>query len=324
MTISLQQLKYFIEVARVGSINQDAEILFITQPSLSKAIKDIEVEVDLSLFQRSSKGISLTADGAEFLGYARQVVEQSDLLETRWLDRKPSRKLCAISTQHYAFAVNAFVNMVKKTESQGIGEYEYTLREARTYEIIEDVKSLRSELGILYKNSYNANVMDKILKENRLTFHPLFLAEPHIFVSSTNPLAHKKFVTLEDLEEFPRLSYEQGEHNSFYFSEEILSTVYAKKDIKVGDRATIFNLMIGLNGYTISTGIVSQDLNGDNIVAIPLAVEDNIEIGWISLSELQLTNQAELYLKELEKIVHPFDVREGKKNTDSSSNEICQ
>ena len=175
MTISLQQLKYFIEVARVGSINQAAEILFITQPSLSKAIKDIEAEVDLSLFQRSSKGISLTADGAEFLGYARQVVEQSDLLETRWLDRKPSRKLCAISTQHYAFAVNAFVNMVKKTESQGIGEYEYTLREARTYEIIEDVKSLRSELGILYKNSYNANVMDKILKENRLTFHPLFL-----------------------------------------------------------------------------------------------------------------------------------------------------
>ena len=175
MTISLQQLKYFIEVARVGSINQAAEILFITQPSLSKAVKDIEAEVDLSLFQRSSKGISLTADGAEFLGYARQVVEQSDLLETRWLDRKPSRKLCAISTQHYAFAVNASVNMVKKTESQGIGEYEYTLREARTYEIIEDVKSLRSELGILYKNSYNANVMDKILKENRLTFHPLFL-----------------------------------------------------------------------------------------------------------------------------------------------------
>ncbi|WP_332373884.1 LysR family transcriptional regulator [Lactococcus cremoris] len=316
MTISLQQLKYFIEVAKIGSINQAAEILYITQPSLSKSIKDIEIEVVLPLLQRSSKGISLTAEGTEFLGYARQVVEQSDLLEARWLDKKPSRKLCAISTQHYAFAVNAFVNMVKKTESQGIDEYEYTLREARTYEIIEDVKALRSELGILYKNSYNANVIDKILKENRLTFHSLFLADPHIFVSSTNPLADRQFVSLEDLEKFPRLSYEQGEYNSFYFSEEILSTVYAKKDIKVGDRATIFNLMIGLNGYTISTGIVSQDLNGDNIVAIPLAVDDNIEIGWISLNDFQLTRQAELYIKELEEIVHPFDIRESKKNSD--------
>ena len=150
-------------MAKIGSINQAAEILYITQPSLSKSIKDIEIEVGLPLLQRSSKGISLTAEGTEFLGYARQVVEQSDLLEARWLDKKPSRKLCAISTQHYAFAVNAFVNMVKKTESQGIDEYEYTLREARTYEIIEDVKALRSELGILYKNSYNANVIDKIL-----------------------------------------------------------------------------------------------------------------------------------------------------------------
>ncbi|RZI48823.1 LysR family transcriptional regulator [Lactococcus kimchii] len=314
MSISLQQLKYFIEVAKVGSINQAAEQLYITQPSLSKAIKDIEIEVGLSLFRRSSRGISLTADGTEFLGYARQVVEQTDLLEARWLDKKPSRKLCAISTQHYAFAVNAFVNMVKKTEAAGISEYEYTLREARTFEIIEDVKSLRSELGIIYKNSYNASVIDKILRENRLIFHPLFVAHPHIFVSSTNPLAQKKRVTLDDLKDFPRLSFEQGEQNSFYFSEEILSTEYAKKDIKVGDRATIFNLMIGLNGYTISSGVVSSDLNGDNIVSIPLDVDDCIEIGWLSRKEFQLSEQAQLYLAELQKIVTPHDRRTQKTN----------
>lgn len=305
MTISLQQLKYFVEIAKAGSINQAAEGLYIAQPTLSKAMKELESEVGTSLLKRTSKGISLTTDGREFLGYARQVLEQSDLLETRWLNKKPSRKLCAISTQHYAFAVNAFVNMVKKTESN---EYEYTLREARTYEIIEDVKTLRSELGVLYKNNYNEQVIDKILRENQLVFHALFVAKPHVFVSSTNPLAERAFVTLKDLENFPRLSYEQGEHNSFYFSEEILSTVYAKKDIKVGDRATIFNLMIGLNGYTISTGIVSRDLNGDHIVAIPLAVEDSIEVGWISPKAAQVSTQAKLYLSELKNVVSAYDV----------------
>ncbi|MCL2114119.1 MAG: LysR family transcriptional regulator [Streptococcaceae bacterium] len=305
MSFSLQQLKYFTEIARIGSINQAADVLYITQPSLSKSMKDLEETVGSTLFKRTSKGISLTQDGTEFLGYARQVLEQSDLLESRWLNKQPSRRLCAISTQHYAFAVNAFVNMVKKTQSS---EYEYTLREARTYEIIEDVKALRSELGVLYKNNYNGQVIDKILRENRLVFHPLFVAKPHVFVSSTNPLASKKTVTLEDLEEYPRLSYEQGEHNSFYFSEEILSTIYAKKDIKVGDRATIFNLMIGLNGYTISTGIVSSDLNGDNIISIPLAVEDRIEIGWISQKSALLSLQAQLYLDELKTVVAPYDV----------------
>ena len=289
-------------------MNQAAAQLYITQPSLSKSMKDLENEVATLLFRRTSKGISLTADGTEFLGYARQVLEQSDLLESRWLgtDKQPSRRLCAISTQHYAFAVNAFVNLVNQTDSE---EYEYTLREARTFEIIEDVKAHRSEIGILYKNGYNAQVIEKILRENQLNFTSLLMTKPHVFVSSTNPLAKKKTVTLADLEDFPRLSYEQGEHNSFYFSEEILSTIYAKKDIKVGDRATIFNLMIGLNGYTISTGIVSRDLNGDNIVAIPLLVDDHIEVGYITQKGMQLSPQAQLYVDELRKIVAPFDIR---------------
>jgi DNA-binding transcriptional LysR family regulator len=303
--MTLQQLKYFIETVKHGSINKAAESLFIAQPSLSNALKELEAEIGQDLFIRTPRGISLTTDGAEFLGYARQVVEQQSLLEQRWLNKTPSRRLCAISTQHYAFAVNAFVNMVKKTDAL---EYEYTLREARTYEIVEDVKNLRSELGILYKSTFNRQVIDKLLKENHLLFHPLFTAQPHVFVSSTNPLSKKEKVTLADLEDYPRLSYEQGDYNSFYFSEEILSTEYAKKDIKVGDRATIFNLMIGLNGYTISTGIVSADLNGDNIVAVPLDVDDDMTVGYITHKDLQLTQQAKLYIRELVKVIQAYDV----------------
>lgn len=303
--MTLQQLKYFIETVNSGSINKAAERLFISQPSLSNALRDLETEIDHELFIRTPRGISLTTDGAEFLGYARQVVEQTALLEQRWLNRKPHRRLCSISMQHYAFAVNAFVNMVKKTDAD---EYEYTLREARTFEIVEDVKNLRSEIGILYMNNFNRAVIQKLLRENNLNFHPLFTAQPHVFISTANPLAKKEYVTLEDLTDYPRLSFEQGDYNSFYFSEEILSTEYAKKDIHVGDRATIFNLMIGLNGYTISTGIVSADLNGDDITAVPLRVEDSIEVGWISHKDMQLTRQASMYLEELKAVVAEYGV----------------
>jgi DNA-binding transcriptional LysR family regulator len=298
--MTLQQLKYFIEIVNCGSINKAAEKLYIAQPSLSNALRDLETEIGLDLIIRTPRGISLTADGAEFLGYARQVVEQAGLLEARWMKAKPSRRILSVSMQHYAFAINAFVNMVKKTNA---AEYEYTLREARTFEIIEDVKNLRSEIGILYVSGFNRKVMEKSFRENGLAFHRLFTSKPHIFTGSGSPLAKKEFVTLEDLADYPRLSFEQGDYNSFYFSEEILSTEFSRKDIKVGDRATIFNLMIGLNGYTISTGIVSADLNGENIIAIPLLADDVIEVGYIAHKNIGLSRQAVMFLDELKAVI---------------------
>ncbi len=301
--MKLQQLKYIIEIVNCGSINEAAKRLYITQPSLSSAVKELETEVGIELFIRTPKGITLTVDGAEFLGYARQVVEQAGLLEQRYLNKKPSRQLCSISTQHYAFAVNAFVNLIKQS---GADEYEFTLRETQTHEIIEDVKNLRSEIGILYMNPFNRKVIKKLLRENRLDFHPLFTAKPHIFISTQNPLAGRASVTLDDLQEYPYLSFEQGEFNSFYFSEEILSTVFRKKSIHVSDRATLFNLLIGLNGYTISTGIVSADLNGDNIISVPLQVDDHIQVGWIANHQIRLSQQANVYVSELKQVIQEY------------------
>lgn len=303
--MTLLQLKYFIEIVNCGSISQAAKNLYITQPSLSNAVKELEANIGTELFIRTPKGINLAADGVEFLGYARQVVEQASLLEQRYMHQKPPRRMCAISTQHYAFAVNAFVNMVKKC---GAEEYEFTLRETRTYQIIEDVKTLRSELGILYLNNFNRKVIEKLLRESGLTFNHLFTAQPHVFISAANPLASKQYVTPQDLEEYPCLSFEQGEYNSFYFAEEILSTTFSKKAIRVSDRATIFNLMIGLNGYTISSGIVSADLNGENIKAVPLKVDDHMEIGWIAHNAIKLTSQATMYLNELKQVIEGFGV----------------
>ncbi|WP_110928178.1 LysR family transcriptional regulator [Bacillus massiliglaciei] len=298
--MKLQQLKYVIEVVMCGSINEAARRLYISQPSLSKAIKELEKEIGITIFTRTSTGITLSKDGAEFLGYARQVVEQAELLERRYFNTSPSQQLLSISTQHYAFAVNAFVDMIKK---YGEDKYQFTIRETRTYEIIEDVKDLRSEIGILYISSFNEKVMMQLLKERGLDFHVLFKAKPHIFISSQNPLAKKKSVTLEDLEEYPRLNFEQGEFNSFYYSEEIFSTIPSKRSIQVSDRATLFNLLIGLNGYTISTGILSEDLNGSNIVSVPLDEGEIITVGWVVNKKTQLSRMAKLYLEELTNII---------------------
>ncbi|WP_449371795.1 LysR family transcriptional regulator [Arthrobacter psychrolactophilus] len=302
--LTLQQLRYFIEVAAEGAISAAADLLYVSQPTMSAAMKDLEGRVGRALLVRSARGVTLTDDGAEFLGYARQVVEQFALLEQRYLGRPPTRRLLGVSTQHYSFAVDAFVRMVKGAD---VAEYEFSLRETRTWDIIEDVRTLRSEIGILYRNDFNRKVIDKLLRDSGLAFRPLFLADPHIFISRQNPLASKERVTLDDLAGMPRLAFDQGANNSFYFAEEILSTLSSKQEIRVSDRATIFNLMIGLHGYTISTGIISGQLDPE-IVAIPLDVDERIEIGWIGHAAIPLTDQAQRYLGELRAVVAEFGV----------------
>lgn len=296
--MTLQQLRYVIEIVNCGSMNAAAEKLFVTQPSLSNAVKELEKELGIEIFLRSSRGISLSAEGAEFLGYARQVVEQAELLEQRYTDKKPSRRLFSVSTQHYAFSVNAFVNLIREYNQN---EYEFTLRE--THDIIEDVKNLRSEIGVLYLNDFNEKVLLKILRESNLGFHPLFEAKPHVFVSNAHPLSGRASVRLEDLTPYPCLSFEQGVYNSFYYSEEILSTVYHPKSILVSDRATLFNLLIGLDGYTISTGILSEDLNGKNIISIPLISDEIIRVGYIAQKGIGLSAMADAYIANLRRYI---------------------
>lgn len=303
----IQQLKYLEEIVKTGSINEAAKKLYLTQPSLSNAIKELENELDLKLLLRSKLGVSLTNEGREFMIYARQILDQVYLLEERYQKQVVRKQAFSVSAQHYAFVVHAFVELIKGVET---AEYQFTLRETETQNILDDLVSFKSEIGILYLNDFNRKVMNKLFKEKDLVFTPLFEALPHVFVSRQNPLTKKASVKLEDLQEFPYLSYEQGEVNSFYFSEEILSTLDHKKSIKVSDRATIFNLMVGLNGYTISSGIISSELNDDKIVAIPLAVEDSMTLGWVKHNQLQLSPVAQDYLLILQEHIrgYGFDI----------------
>lgn len=296
--MTLQQLKYVITVAEVGTITEAAGKLFISQPSLTNAIHELEKEMQIEIFSRTNKGITLTADGEIFLGYARQVMEQATVLEEHYKDGTGGKKQFCISTQHYSFAVNAFVDLIK---IYGQEEYDFRLRETQTYEIIEDVARLRSEIGILFLNSFNEKVLKKILKANNLEFHPLFTAQPHVFISRDHPLADHKIIYNEELEAYPYLSFEQGEHNSFYFSEEIFSTAERKKNIRVRDRATLFNLLIGLQGYTVCSGVIDEKLNGKDIIAVPLANEDTMCIGYIDHQRGSHSRLGETYLEALKK-----------------------
>ena len=307
----IQQLQYLEKIVESGSINEAAKALFLSQPSLSNAIKELEQEMDLQLLVRQKSGVSLTNEGREFMIYARQILDQVKLMEAKYKQHTVRKQAFSVSAQHYAFVVHAFVDLIKQVDAE---EYQFTLRETETQNILEDVMSFKSSLGILYLNKFNRQVLTKLFKEKKLKFTPLFKAKPHVFVCRDNPLAQKSSVKLRDLEDYPYLSYEQGQENSFYFAEEILSTLNRRMHIKVSDRATIFNLMVGLNGYTISSGIISSELNDDKIIAIPLEVDDMMTLGYLMPQQVEPSPITRQYLDLLRANIrgYGFEILEDK------------
>ncbi len=294
--MTLLQLQYAVTVAETGTITEAAQKLYITQPSLTNAIRELEKEMNLTIFLRSNRGIAVSKEGEVFLGYARQVLEQAELLKEKYGDQKQRRRNFWVSTQHYSFAVNAFVELIRQ---YGGEEYDFNLRETQTYEIIDDVALMKSEVGLLYLDDANRDVVTRTLKDRELVFTELFCAKPHVFISRFNPLADRTEVTWEDLSPYPYLSFEQGEHNSFYYAEEMFSQLQRKKNIRVRDRATLFNLLIGLNGYTVSSGVIDEKLNGSDIIAVPLAETGTMQIGYIRHKKSAMSPLAEAYIQAL-------------------------
>ena len=291
--MKLQQLRYVVKVAECGSITEASRRLFVSQPSITASIRDLENEMGVHIFERTNKGVVVSEEGETFLGYARQVLDQADLLEGKYKGTSEQVPHFSVSCQHYSFAVNAFVDVIREFDA---ARYDFTLREEQTHEIIEDVAHMKSELGILYLSEHNREVIERMLAANELVFEGLFCAAPHVFVCADHPLADHVSVTLEDLEDYPFLSYEQGSYNSFYYSEELTSTFERRKNIRVRDRATLFNLAMGLNGYTVCSGVISHELNGPGIISIPLDVDEYMEIGIITRKNTTLTRYGRAYI----------------------------
>jgi len=299
--MTLKQLEYVCKVAEKLNITDAANELFIAQPSLTHAINELENEMNIIIFNRTNKGVIITNEGEEFLAYARQVLEQANLLSDKYKNSSNRSPKFSVSCQHYSFCVTAFSDTIKKFDSN---QYDFTIRETQTHEIIEDVYNSKSEIGILYLSNSNKEIITKLLKKNDLVFNPLFKALPHVFISKNHPLANKELITIEDLKPYPYLTYEQGNHNSFYFNEEFLSSIDIDKNIMVRDRATLFNLAVSLNGYTVSSGIILKDVNASAIIAKPLKYDEIMEIGYIKKKNVNLSEYGKAYIEYIKDYIN--------------------
>ncbi len=296
--MTLTQLRYAITVAESKSMNEAAKNLYISQPSLSSAIKELENEIGVELFRRTNRGILMTAEGKEFVGYARQVVEQYQLIESKYIQKENIKQKFSVSMQHYTFAVNAFIELVKQF---GMDDYEFAVHESKTYEVIEDVKNFKSEIGVLYVNDFNKKVLSKLFSEFDIEFHEIMDCHIYAYLWKGHPLAEKKEITLEQLDDYPCLSFDQGGNNSFYFAEEVLSTYEYKRLIKADDRATLLNLMVGLNGYTLCSGIICEELNGSDYCAVKLKSDEIMTIGYIKKKGTIISELGQKYIEEISK-----------------------
>lgn len=295
--MTLQQLKYALTIAECGSMNEAAKQLFLSQPSLSENMKELETEIGLQIFLRSNRGIVITPEGEEFLGYARQVTEQFGLLSAKYIEKKVKERF-SVSMQHYTFAVKAFVETVKAV---GMEQYEFAVHETTTYDVIENVKNFKSEIGVLYLNDFNEKVMTKIIRENGLEFVELFCCDTYVYLWSGHPLAGKEKISMAELDPYPCLSFDQGKYNSLYLAEEMKSTYEYKRLIKANDRATLLNLMVGLNAYTLCSGMICQELNGGDYIAIPLVESERMRLGYVKRKGAKVSYIGERYIGELEK-----------------------
>lgn len=299
--MTLQQIHYALTIAAFGSMNKAAEELFISQPSLTNAIKELEKEIGASIFIRTSRGVVPTKEGEEFLLYLRQLYQQYELIEKRYLNSGSVKRKFGVSTQHYSFAVKAFVDTVK---CFGTLNYEFAIRETKTLDVIEDVGNFKSEIGLLYMNDFNRRVMGKILKERELEFRHLIDCKAYVYIWKKHPLAEREKISFSELADYPCLSFEQGDKGSFYFAEEILSTNDYPRMIKTNDRASMLNLMVGLNGYTLCSGIICEELNGSDYIAVPFDADDNnpnssMEVGYIKKKNVDLSDIGRVYVEKV-------------------------
>ena len=295
--MTLQQLKYADRVAETGSISEAARQVFVTQPTLTESIRALEEELRVAIFTRSSRGVTVTREGEEFLASARQILDDAARIQEKYTGKAVRRPQFSVSCQHYAFAVEAFMEVVK---ANGSAAYDFTLRETVTSEIIDDVARHRSEIGVLYLSRRNERALMKILKKEDLSFEELFVSRPHVFLGKRHPLAKRKGgISPKELDAYPFISFEQGVENALYFSEEVMPAIDRKRNIRVRDRATMTNLILGLDGYTVASGALSRELNGPDIVAVPLKMDDFIRVGLVTRAGISLSSAGGAFVAAL-------------------------
>lgn len=303
--MTIQQCKYILAIARLGSMNEAAKFLLVSQASLSSAVRELESELGIRIFDRSNKGVRITRDGSEFIRYARQLLSQYEVITDRYShgEKKEVRNF-AVTSQHYDFVAEAFVKFIRRYRA----DYSLSLKEARTIEVIEDVKNLNSDLGILaYLKAPSGGYMERYLKRNGLEFRQLFETCPYVFIGKHHPLADRTKLSHEEMIDYPYITYDQGESGPVEFSEELSEYNQTKKHIRINDRATLMNLLLDSESYTIGTGIMRSELNKGDVISIPFVSDDVYTVGIINRADVGLSEEAERFTTLL------YETVEGKK-----------
>ena len=302
--MTLQQINYLLTIAECSSMNKAAEKLFIAQPTLTGAVREVEKEIGISVFHRTHRGVTPTVEGEEFLLRIRRVYQQYEEVMESYGDDVKCRRKFAVSMQHYSFAVNAFIRMAKHYDSN---QFDLALRETKTIDVINDVSTLKSEIGIIYICETNQRVITKLLKEHELDFTPIIECPASVYLARSHPLAGEKELTVDQLDPYPCLSFEQGGETDIYFAEEIMIEHAYQKTVKATDRATMMNLMEGLNGYTLCSSIYSEKLSGDQFLVIPFKSDEDalstMTIGYITKKNWELSSMGRQFLDEIEAVL---------------------
>ena len=295
--MNINQLKYVLETAASSSMREASANLYVSQPALSASIRDLENELGILIFERTNKGISLTDEGREFLTYAKKAVGQYEILEDRYLSENRNAERFSVSTQHYNFAIKAFTDVIRKMDPD---KYAFSIHETKTKEVLDDVGTLKSEVGIISFSGSNETVIKKLFRDLQLDFVPLMQRETYVYVWKDHPFAGRKEISIEEMSDYPCVSFDQSSDGNFYLTEEAMADYSFDKTIKSDDRATTMEIIAELGGYSIGSGMLSgEDAILQGLVAIKLKEEDPLIIGYITRKGSALSSYGEAYVAEL-------------------------
>ncbi|MBQ7445820.1 MAG: LysR family transcriptional regulator [Clostridia bacterium] len=297
--MNITQLKYVLEVAASSSMREASTKLYVSQPALSASIRELEDELGILIFARTNKGISLTDDGREFLTYAKKAVSQYGILEDRYLSLDAGKEKFSVSTQHYNFAIKAFTEVIRNIDPE---KYVFSIHETKTKDVIDDVATLRSEVGIISFSGSNEALIKKIFRDNRLEFVPLMKRDTYVYVWKDHKFAGRKEISIDEMRAYPCVSFDQTADGNFYLTEEAMADYSFDKMIKSDDRATTMEIIAELGGYSVGSGMLSKEdsiLKG--LVAIKMKEEDPLTIGYILREGSVLSLYGKEYVKELQR-----------------------
>ncbi|MBP3395766.1 MAG: LysR family transcriptional regulator, partial [Clostridia bacterium] len=299
--MTIQQCKYVLEIARAGSFSEAAKQLFIAQSSLSISIKSLEQELNIRIFERSGNGVYLTDDGAEFVKYATEICENSDFVAERYSTRHVQQKLY-IATQHYDFIADIFGKLLKETITES---YRFSIKEIETYNVIREVETAHSDVGIIAIKDGDYEIMRRYLGKKGLSFTPVLNVSPHVFFRRGHPLAGAAPLSAAALRKYPYVSYEQGEHTSSFFTEELMDVSSIDKHVEISDRATLMNVLMLTDAYTIGTGMMPSALNKGDIVSVPFESDAYYIIGYLLNQDRKISDMTKKFIAGVEEMLRP-------------------